>query len=207
MLNRPFIVQRVLILPKFLSMQKAFFPIVAFLILPFALNSFSQNKGKEKAIQSGEKIHWYSFEEAYQLNKKKPKKIFIDVFTDWCGWCRKMDAETFTNPSISEYMSDHFYCVKLNAERKDTVVIDGVKFSNPNPTGKRSTHQLAVELLKGNMSYPSYVFLNEKSQWLTVVAGYQAAKDFEPIIHYFGEDAYEKTPWEDYKASFEGVIK
>ena len=87
------------------------------------------------------------------------------------------------------------------------MVIDGVKFSNPNPTGKRSTHQLAVELLKGNMSYPSYVFLNEKSQWLTVVAGYQAAKEFEPIIHYFGDDAYEKTPWEDYKASFEGVIK
>src|SRR5664279_713123 len=105
-------------------MQKAWFPIMACLILSVSLNSFSQNKTKEKSVPASEKIRWYSFEEAYTLNKKKPKKIFIDVFTDWCGWCRKMDAETFTNPTISEYMSDHFYCVKLNAERKDTVVID-----------------------------------------------------------------------------------
>ncbi len=193
---------------KFSSMQKSFlFIITAFFIFCFSPVAESQNKGKEKTVSPTDKIRWYSFEEAYQMNKKKPKKIFIDVFTDWCGWCKKMDAETFTNPTISEYMMDHFYCVKLNAERKDTVIIDGVKFTNPNPTGRRSTHQLAVELLKGNMSYPSYVFLNEKSQWLTVVSGYQVAKDFEPILHYFGEDAYQKTPWEDFRASFEGVIK
>jgi thioredoxin-related protein len=189
-------------------MRKAALSFISILlILSFSYQAGSQNKAKEKVMSGGEKIRWYSFEEAYQLNKKKQKKIFIDVFTDWCGWCKKMDAETFTNPVISEYMMKHFYCVKLNAERKDTVVIDGVKFTNPNPSSKRSTHQLAVDLLKGNMTYPSYVFLNEKSQWLTVVAGYQVAKDFEPIIHYFGEDAYEKTPWEDYRSSFEGVIK
>jgi len=131
-------------------MHKAFFLIfTAILIFCFSMDAGSQTKGREKVAPAMEKIHWYSFEDAYQLNKKKPKKIFIDVFTDWCGWCRKMDAETFTNPAIGEYMMDHFYCVKLNAERKDTLIIDGVTFTNPNPTGKRSTHQLAVELLKG----------------------------------------------------------
>ncbi|MCX6248276.1 MAG: DUF255 domain-containing protein [Bacteroidetes bacterium] len=189
-------------------MRNAFLSIsLAFLIFAFSGSAFSQAKSKEKTPAAVEKIHWYSFEDAYQLNKKKPKKIFIDVFTDWCGWCRKMDAETFMNPVIGEYMMAHFYCVKLNAERKDTLVIDGVTFTNPNPSGKRSTHQLAVELLKGNMSYPSYVFLNEKGQWLTVVSGYQVAKDFEPILHYFGQDAYLKTPWEDFRSSFEGTIK
>jgi thioredoxin-related protein len=179
----------------------------AFIIACFPNPVAAQAKNKEKAPPGPERIRWYSFEEAYQLNKKKQKKIFIDVFTDWCGWCRKMDAETFTNPVISEYMMDHFYCVKLNAERKDTIIIDGVTFTNPNPAGRRSTHQLAVELLKGNMSYPSYVFLNEKSQWMTVVAGYHGAKDFEPILHYFGEDEYQKIPWEDFRATFTGEVK
>jgi thioredoxin-related protein len=190
-------------------MQNTIFRIViTLLIFSFSQHTFSQAKEKkDKVLPAGENIHWYSFEEAYRLNKKKPKKIFIDVFTDWCGWCKKMDAETFTNPIISGYMSKHFYCVKLNAERKDTVVIDGVTFTNPNPASKRSTHQLAIELLKGKMSYPSYVFLNEKSQWLTVISGYQVSKEFEPILHYFAEDAYQKTPWEDFKASFEGEIK
>jgi len=208
MLNRRSIGERVIILHKISIMQKAIFPILtAFLITCFFQPAISQSKGKEKGPLPTEKIRWYSFEEAYQLNKKKPKKIFIDVFTDWCGWCKKMDAETFTNSVISDYMMDHFYCVKLNAERKDTIIIDGVTFTNPNPASKRSTHQLAVELLKGNMSYPSYVFLNEKSQWLTVVSGYQQAHDFEPILHYFGEDAYVKTPWEDFRSTFSGVIK
>jgi thioredoxin-related protein len=189
-------------------MRIAFFLIMsAFTLTCLPDFSFAQKKSKEKSQTVTEKIHWYSFEEAYQLNKKKQKKIFIDVFTDWCGWCKKMDAETFTNPVISEYMMTHFYCVKLNAERKDTIIIDGVTFTNPNPYGHRSTHQLAIELLKGNMSYPSYVFLNEKSQWLTVVPGYQGAKDFEPILHYFGENAYQKTPWEDFRSTFTGEIR
>ena len=167
-----------------------------------------QVKSPEKPVEKEERIHWYSFEEAYQLNKKKPKKIFVDVYTDWCGWCRKMDAETFSNPAIIKYMKKNFYCVKLNAERKDTVVIDGVTFVNKNPNGFRSSHQLAVELLKGKMSYPSYAFLNEKSQMLTVIPGYYSAREFEPFLHYFGDDAYKNNiPWEEFRASFVGEIK
>jgi thioredoxin-related protein len=189
-------------------MHKAIFPVLTtFLIVCFASSAYSQSKNKEGHDPIVQRIKWYSFEEAYQLNKKKQKKIFIDVYTDWCGWCKKMDAETFTNPVIINYMSKNFYCVKLDAERKDTVIIDGVTFANPSPSGRRASHQLAVELLKGKMSYPSYVFLNEKSQWMTVVPGYQKAKDFECVLHYFGEDAYLKTPWEEYKPTFVGEIK
>ena len=167
----------------------------------------AQLVNREKNEGKGEKVKWYSFEVAYLANKKKPKKVFVDVFTDWCGWCKKMDAETFTNPVIASYMMKNFYCVKLNAERKDTVIIDGQTFTNPHPSNTRSTHQIANELLKGNMSYPSYVFLNEKSQWLTVIPGYQNAHDFEAVLHYFAEDTYKKTPWEEYKSSFVGEIK
>jgi thioredoxin-related protein len=189
-------------------MQRSIYPILtAFLITLLTNTTYSQSKNKEKHEPRIDKIKWYSFEDAYKLNKKKQKKIFIDVYTDWCGWCKKMDAETFTNPVIIEYMSENFYCVKLDAERKDTVVIDGVTFVNPSPAGRRSTHQLAVELLKGKMSYPSYVFLNEKSQWMTVVPGFQKAKDFECVLHYFGEDAYLSTPWEEFKPTFVGEIK
>jgi thioredoxin-related protein len=195
-------------------MQNRFLPILVLIAILFAAESVysqesvpPQKENKNKNLSKADKIKWYSFEEAYKINKKKPRKIFIDVFTDWCGWCKRMDAETFTNAVIVKYMNKNFYCVKFDAERKDTLVIDGVTFVNPNPNGRRATHQLAVELLKGKMSYPSYVFLNEKSQWLTVVPGYQQAKDFESIIHYFGDDAYSKTPWEDYKTTFSGEIK
>jgi thioredoxin-related protein len=173
------------------------------LYYPCSLTAQEKHKpaGKETPVK------WYSFEDAYNLNKKKPKKMFIDVFTEWCGWCKKMDAETFTNPVIAKYMNDNFYCVKFDAERKDTIVIDGQTFVNPNPENKRSTHKLAVELLRGKMSYPSYVFLNEKGQMLTVVAGYQQAPEFEGVLNYFGTDAYLKSTWEEYRSGFKGKLK
>ena len=98
------------------------------LYFPSALNA----QAPEKSTGKEAKIKWYSFEEAYALSKKKPKKMCVDIFTEWCGWCKKMDAETFTNPTIVKYMNAHFYCVKFDAERKDTIVLDGQKFVNPN---------------------------------------------------------------------------
>jgi thioredoxin-related protein len=178
------------------------------LLVFLLLTAFSGNmlKAQEKSQSAPDKnsIHWYSFEEAYNLSKKKPRKIFVDVYTEWCGWCKKMDAETFANPVIAAYMSKHYYCVKLDAERKDTVVIDGVKMYNPNPANKRSTHQLANELLRNKMSYPSYVFLNEKGQMLTTISGYQPPREFDPVIHYFGEEAYLKNNWEVFKSGYKG---
>jgi thioredoxin-related protein len=183
--------------------------LILLLIVGFSLYFSGSLSAQEppKATEKEGLIKWYSFEEAYNLNKKKPKKMFVDVYTDWCGWCKKMDAETFANPVIAKYMSKNFYCVKLDAERKDTVVIDGQSFVNPSPTGKRSTHRLAIELLSGKMSYPSYVFLNEKGQKLTAVAGYQKAPEFEGVINFFGSDAYLKSTWEEYRTGFKGELK
>jgi len=173
--------------------------------LPLFILFFSGNAtAQESPAAPGQKIKWMSFEEAYELNKTKPKKIFIDMYTEWCGWCKRMDATTFVDPVVVEYINKHFYNVKMDAERKDTVVIDGTTFVNPNPTGRRSSHQLAIELLRGKMSYPSFVFLNEKSQLLTIVSGYQPAKEFEPIIHYFAEDAFANQQWEEFKVKFKG---
>ena len=165
----------------------------------------SQSQPPQPPKEGG--IKWVSFEEAYKLNKKKPKKIFVDVYTDWCGWCKKMDATTFTNPVIVAYMNKNFYCAKLDAERRDTVILDGVTFVNAGPAARRSTHQLAVELLRGKMSYPSYAILDEKGKWINVIPGYYPAVDFEPMLHFYGNDVYKKQPWEEFKAGFKGEVK
>ncbi len=165
--------------------------------------------GHSRAQQSGstatDKIKWMDFEQAVAQNKKKPKKIFIDLYTDWCGWCKKMDASTFLNPVIVKYMNDNFYAVKFNAERKDTVMYNGKKFVNPNPSTPRSSHQMATELLSGRMSYPSYVFLDESLNKITVVPGYRKAPEFEGILNYIGSNSYKNQKWEDYNASFKGT--
>ena len=174
--------------------------IIAVVAMPGMLFA-QENKGKTGIIE------WYSFAEAYQLNKKKPKRIFVDVYTDWCGWCKKMDRETFQDPETAKYMQKHFYCARLNAETKDTIVIDTVKFVNMNPNARGGNNRLAVELLRGKMSYPSYVFINEKNQEISIVPGFMNVQDFTPFLHFFGEDAYKDTKWEDYKENFNKTDK
>ncbi len=157
-------------------------------------------------LKAQDKIEWISFEEAIKKSQKKPKHIFIDVYTDWCGWCKRMDATTFVDPVIVELMNEHFYAVKLDAERKDTVIFNDHPFVNTNPEGRRASHQLAQALLKGKMSYPSFVFLNGKHEWLTVVNGYTKSPEMEKVLTYFGEYVYEKKTWEEFTAEFQSKI-
>lgn len=148
---------------------------------------------------TSEKIKWISFEEAVKLNETTPKKIFIDVYTDWCGWCKKMDQTTFIDPEVVKYINDNFHAVKFDAEQSESIEFMGYTFVNENPNGPRKgTHQLAAALLQGKMSYPSYVFMNEKNQIITVLPGYVEAKNLIPILEYFGSNAYLDTKWEDY---------
>lgn len=148
---------------------------------------------------NAQKINWITFQEAVKLNKTAPKKIFIDVFTEWCGWCKRMDQTTFTDAAVVEYMNENYYAVKLDAEMSDTIVFSGYTFINEGgQNGRKGTHQLAAALLQGRMSYPSYVFMDEKNQLLTVAPGYMETKDFLPILKYIGTNAYQNQTFKDY---------
>lgn len=148
------------------------------------------------------KIKWYDFEEAVAASKKNPRKIFLDMYTNWCGWCKKMDQSTFINPVIVDYMNKNYYAVKFNAERKDTVNFNGKAYVNPNPSGSRSSHQLAQMLMNGRMSFPSFIFLDEKQQMITIVPGYRKARELESILVYIGGDIYKTKKFEDFQSTY-----
>ncbi|TAE28656.1 MAG: DUF255 domain-containing protein [Cytophagales bacterium] len=141
------------------------------------------------------KIKWMTIEEAFTAQQKKPKKIFVDVYTDWCGWCKVMDRNTFTNPVIADYMNEHYYSVKLNAEGKEDIKLgDRVYKSMGN------VHELAATLLKGQMSYPTTVYLNEKMELIQPVPGYLEPRMFHQIVTWFGSNSHTKEEFEKFKA-------
>ncbi len=151
------------------------------------------------------KIHWYSFEDGAKLNAQTHKKVFIDIFTDWCGWCKELDRSTFTNPSIVKLMNDNFIAVKLNAERKDTIYFNGYMFVNPNPNGNRSPNQLASSMLKGKMMYPSMVFMDDSMRIITTVQSYLKPVDLEPILAFVSQNKYSKVSFDTFKMGYKYI--
>ena len=154
-------------------------------------------------LKAQDRIKWMDFEDAIAACEKTPKKIFVDVYTDWCGWCVKMDQTTFQDSAVVSYINEKFYAVKFNAERNDTVRFQGRDFVYvKRPGSSKGVHQLAAAMLQNKMSYPSYVIFNEEQQLVQVIPGYHKAEEFAPMIHFFGDDAYKTTPWPEFVESF-----
>ena len=173
-------------------MKKLNLIIVAILTIFLSANANAQT-------ESSEKINWLTFEEAVKLNTENPKKIFIDVYTEWCGWYKKMDQTTFLDKDVIAYMNENFYAVKFDAEQTESVEFMGHTFINPNQLGtQKSTHQLATALLQGKMSYPSYVFMSEANVGITVLPGYANAEQLLNALKYIATNAYLDTRWEDF---------
>ncbi len=149
-------------------------------------------------------IKWMSFEEAVLKGGKEPKKLFIDVYTDWCGWCKKMDKTTFQDAKIADEINKHFYPVKLDAERKDTVRFrDKIFVFKP----EFKAHELAIALLNGQMGYPTYVFLDENFAMISPISGYQTVEQLLPTLRYFSDNIYKNKQWDDYLKELSSVSK
>ncbi|WP_288371286.1 thioredoxin fold domain-containing protein [uncultured Algoriphagus sp.] len=129
---------------------------------------------------SQDKITWLKFEEAVAANQSDPKMLLVDVYTDWCGWCKKMDKETFTDPEVVKYVNENFYAVKLNAEdTKRTFDFMGKKFSEA---------QLAAAMRV--RSYPNFVVIEPTLQNIAQLPGYRPADAFLEGINELIEKAF-----------------
>ncbi|MHC1775657.1 MAG: thioredoxin family protein [Lentimicrobium sp.] len=162
-------------------------------VIPAA--SAQKKPGEEKGAET---IKWMTFEEAVKLNSKKPKMIFVDIYTDWCGWCKKMDSETFSNPEVVAYMNKKYYAVKLNAEQKGPINFKEQVFVNASPEKPKSTHGLALALLKNEKLYPSYVILDKSSDWTYKLKGYKTPDELIPILSYYTDENYLKMSWSEF---------
>ncbi|MFY7829913.1 MAG: thioredoxin family protein [Flectobacillus sp.] len=166
-------------------MKKFFLVLLCFLSAHFTHAQDNASKPK---------INWMTLEQAFQAIQKEPRKIVIDVYTGWCGWCKVMDQKTFTDPKVIEFINQKYYAVKLDAEQKEDITIGTQKF-----VWQNGYNQAGVQLLQGKMSFPTIVYLDEKFNMIQPVPGYQDALQFHQIITYFGDNHYKKGEWDKYQ--------
>lgn len=138
--------------------------------------------------------------------EQKPRKVLVNVYTQWCNWCRRMDEKTLEHPQIARYINEHFYAVKFDAEQRQELTYQGqvYKYSKG---GTRGYHELAALLLRGRLSYPSVVFLDEDQEIIQSIVGYKTPSQFETIATYFGDDQYMHTPWSSYQRTYQAAVE
>jgi len=159
-------------------------------------------------LSSAQQIQWMSLEEAIAAQKSTPKKIFMDVYTDWCGPCKLLDKKTFQNPDVSKYISEHYYAVKFNAEGQEEINFFNQTYTNPsydpNRKGRNGTHQFTQYL--GVKGYPTMVFFSENGAPIMPVVGYLKPQQLELYLKMIKQGDYQvfskPEDFEKYQKSF-----
>lgn len=147
------------------------------------------------------KIKWLTIQEAAEKMKTQKKKVFVDVYTDWCGWCKRMDSSTFADKKVVKYLNENYYAIKFDAEQREDITWNG-KLYKFKEVGQRGYHELAAEWLGGRLSYPTTVYIDEEMALIQAIPGFQDAAKLEMILTYFGSDNHKKTPWETWEKNF-----
>ncbi len=172
---------------------------------------FAQKKNAEPAkkmqdpIIANTQINWVSVNDLPALLQKQPKKIFIDVYTSWCGPCKMMMTNTFGDANIIKYVNDNFYAVKFNAEGNELITFKGYEFKNskfdPAKTaGRNGTHDFAMAIasVQTRLAYPTIVFLDENLNILSPLQGYYQANQMQAVLSYFKEDKFKQIDLNTY---------
>lgn len=136
---------------------------------------------------------WCEIEDAVKLNSVEPRKFLIYIYSDNCGWCRKMENETFSSDPVIDYINQNFYAVKINSNIKRDIQYDNRKFSyvaaDPK-TGNPAHHEFLLILLQGRMAFPSIAYLDENMVFIEVQRGFKSIDPFRKYLAFINENKY-----------------
>lgn len=157
-----------------------------------------------------QQVKWQTIEQASKIDTKGNTQLyFVDFYTSWCGWCKKMDRETFTNPTVALILEKYYIPVKFDAEGNAEFTWNGTKYSNVDaaPGNRPNTHSFAKKILGAKMGFPSFVLFKSDQSQLTIIQGYQSANDMVMMLWYFASGDNKRYPFEKYQQIFDKEIR
>ncbi len=152
------------------------------------------------SMSAATEIEWKTPQEVDKLMQEEPKKVLVDFYTSWCGWCKVMDKNTYSDENIINYINENFYAIKFDAESKDSFEFQGEMYKyNP----KARAHEWAITYLGGRMSYPTTLFLLEGFQTPMAIPGYIKTPVMEVILSFINTESFKTQNFEDYQKTYE----
>ena len=150
-------------------------------ILSLTILSVSCKPSAEYEKNKDGTITWLSVDQASQLSNNSKKLYFVDVYTEWCGWCKVMDKKTFTDPGVIRLIDENFHAIKFDAEQMDYVTWNDKRYVYK-PGGRKGVNDFANHLLDNRLSYPSFAILDSEGQRINTIVGYKTPEQLIPSL-------------------------
>jgi thioredoxin-related protein len=138
-----------------------------------------------------EQIRWVDLGAGLAEAKRSGRLVLVDVQTDWCGWCRRMEKTTYADADVRDYVGRTFVAVKLDAEDDESRVDYG---------GASRTHRQFADSFRIT-GYPTTLFLAPDGALITRVPGYAKPGPFLGVLRYIGDGHYKTTSWDEFQRS------
>lgn len=132
-------------------------------------------------------FEWIEMDRAQTLAEKNEKKILVNVYTDWCEYCKKMDQTVYQDSSITAALGTYYYAVRLNAESDQIITFNGNQI-----TQRDLAHQMGIR------SYPTILFLQPDGELILQINGFMPNDDFRNMITYIGEEIYQRRDFHEF---------
>ena len=146
-------------------------------------------------------VKWHSIEEANSA-KIGERLYFVDFYTSWCGYCKKMDRNTFADSTVAKILNKYYYPVKFDAESNKEVKWFGQNYKSVY-SGRSRIHEFA----KGISGFPTFRLYRSNGTVFQDIPGYYPPKEFVVVLWYFANGDYQRYSFEMYQKIFDTKIR
>ncbi len=160
-------------------LRAGLFPMACLLLGLTALPRFAS---------AAEEIPWQTWDAGLKHAAETGRPILVDVYTDWCGWCKRMDREVYARADVRAALARSFVPIKLNAESKGAATYQSQKLTERGIAAKFKVS-----------GYPTTVFLASDGKHLVNAPGFLPPDRFLQVLSYIGDGHFERgTSFEDF---------
>lgn len=140
-------------------------------------------------IAATARMPWFPYHLGLEKARRNKKHVFIQFFATWCGYCRKMDKEVFSDRRVRSAIAKYFIPIRITEASQNKVRYQGQWMSEQELLVR---HQIS--------GFPTLLYLNPEGKEIGKLPGYIDADDMYGMLMFVGTQSYLKMDYQNFKA-------